>query len=173
MQFNSVIFIGMAGVGKSAIGKTVALHLGLHFIDIDDLISNEFGAPLHDIINRYGESEFQRIESQFVVKSLGDQHILSPGGSFIYQNNTIDSIKNTTLFIYLFDTPEHILSRIPDIQSRGIIGINNKSFEELCVERHLLYESAANVKFNLNVYGFDVVTHQIIQYLKCLGVGRF
>ena len=42
----SIIFLGMAGVGKSSIGKSVANELALNFIDTDKVISDHYRQPL-------------------------------------------------------------------------------------------------------------------------------
>ena len=59
MQINSFIFIGMAGVGKSSIGKAVAKAIQLPFIDVDTLISEAYGASLQDIIAMLVENSFK------------------------------------------------------------------------------------------------------------------
>lgn len=164
MQFKSIIFIGMAGVGKSSIGRLVASHFNLPFIDTDKLISGDRHLPLNQIIDEIGADQFNRLEAHYVEKSLDELSIISPG-SFAYSEDCINRIRDDVVFIYLFDEPHNIKSRIPNIETRGILGLNEKSFEELCFERHDLYKRVANVQFNVNHYGFDEVTNQIIQYL--------
>lgn len=165
MQINSVIFIGMAGVGKSSIGKEVADYFKLPFIDTDKQISGDRHLPLNKIIDQIGIQEFNELEATYVEKSLNKMAIVSPGGSFIYSTDCINKIRNDVIFIYLFDEPKNIKARIPNIETRGIVGLKEKTFEELCFERHHLYKNVANVQFNINHYGFDQVTNQIIQFL--------
>ena len=40
---NSISLIGMAGAGKSSIGKKLAKHLEFHFVDSDLLIEEKYG----------------------------------------------------------------------------------------------------------------------------------
>ena len=45
-NIKNVTFIGMAGCGKSTIGKALSLNLGIDFIDTDLLIEDKFKASL-------------------------------------------------------------------------------------------------------------------------------
>ncbi len=164
----SLIFIGMAGVGKSTIGKSIAQHFNLNFIDTDKLISNHYHMSIQNLILKVGDKKFNEIESEFVVRGLADLAVISPGGSFVYAQNVIDKIRNNVLFIYLFDEPQNIINRISNLESRGIVGLNDKSFDELCYERHDLYQKIAHVQFNLNQYSFNEVTNQLIEYLMLI-----
>ena len=167
-MIKSIIFIGMAGVGKSSIGKAVASHYNFKFIDTDRLISADYSQPLSQIIDDIGSEKFNQLEANYVRKSVDDRAIISPGGSFIYSTETINEIKKDVVFLYLFDEPDNIKARISNLETRGIVGLDKKTFEELCFERHELYQGVANVQFQLNHYGFDQVTVQIINYLDKL-----
>ena len=156
----------MAGVGKTSIGKLVSQYFKLKFVDTDKLISNDYNDSLQAVISKLGEAEFEKIEAQYVCNAMSELSIVSPGGSFIYSVDTIEKIKDDALFIYLFDEPNNIKKRILNLHTRGIIGLKDKTFEQLCFERHELYEKVANIQFNLNHYSFDDVTNQIIEYLK-------
>ena len=168
MHIKSIIFIGMAGVGKSSIGKMVANYFSLNFIDTDKLIANDYNDSLNNIIDSIGSQKFNEIEAKYVIDSVSSQNIISPGGSFIYSIDIIEKIKHDVVFINLFDEPKNIKSRILNLETRGIVGLEEKSFEELCFERHQLYQQVANIQFNLNHYSFEDTTDQIINYLEQL-----
>jgi len=53
-----ITLIGMAGVGKSTIGKLLASHLGYSFVDVDDLIKQRIGGQLQDYLEEKGDSAF-------------------------------------------------------------------------------------------------------------------
>ena len=167
-MIKSIIFLGMAGVGKSTIGKLCAQQLHLKFIDTDKILIDKYHDSIQNIILKFGEKKFNEIESQLVIDSIGDFSIISPGGSFIYGSETLNSIMNDVIFIYLFDDPNNIKARIPNLYSRGIVGINEKSFETICHERHELFIKYAHIQFNLNQTGFDEVSHQAVHFIKSL-----
>ena len=53
-NIKNVSFIGMAGCGKSTIGKALSQDLGINFIDTDLLIENKFKASLEEIKKNHG-----------------------------------------------------------------------------------------------------------------------
>ncbi len=155
------IFLGMAGVGKTSIAKSVSHQLSLKFVDTDLLIIADFKQELNSLIQSVGPDKFIDIESEYVLKNLQKETVLAPGGSFIYAKKAIQKIKNDVTFIYLFDEPDNILNRIPNIHTRGILGLENKSFYELYLERHRLFSDIAHFQFNINHLGFLETTNQI------------
>ena len=171
MLKKTTIFLGMPGVGKSAIGRDVSNALNVPFFDTDKVISNEFNQPLHTVIKEIGEPTFLKKEAETVVRLADKPCIISPGGSFIYSKSTIKLLKKRAILIYLYDTPFQIYNRIPNIESRGIIGLNDRTFEELFVERHHLYKDGAHLQFNINHYGFDTTTAHIIDSLLLMNTG--
>ena len=162
----AVIFLGMAGVGKSSIGAEVSRYFDLSFIDTDRQIESLKKTKLSTLISSIGEDQFQVLEADTVVNNIKSNTIISPGGSFVYAADTIQQCRDQIILIYLHDTAHNIKQRIPNIAERGIIGLKNKSFETLFNERHKLYINACDVQFNINHHGFSKTTNHIIEYLK-------
>ncbi|MGC6368078.1 MAG: shikimate kinase [Candidatus Marinamargulisbacteria bacterium] len=162
----SVIFFGMAGVGKSSIGSDVSKHLNLSFFDTDKIIETKNGTRLSDLIENLGIDKFKALEATTVIDCLGQNTVISPGGSFIYAEDQIKLIRHQAMFIYLYDEMSNILNRIPNLHTRGIIGLENNSFEDLFNDRHQRYTSVCDVQFNINHHGFKKTTDHIIEYLK-------
>ena len=48
---NNITFIGMAGSGKSTIGKAISMKMDVSFIDTDLLIEKQYKASLEEIKN--------------------------------------------------------------------------------------------------------------------------
>ena len=59
---NSISLIGMAGAGKSSIGKKLAKHLKFNFVNSDLLIEKKYGKSLPDILSQNGNKKFREIE---------------------------------------------------------------------------------------------------------------
>lgn len=51
----NITLIGMAGAGKSTIGKALAKRLNYTFIDVDSLITQKIGMPLQALIDKQGD----------------------------------------------------------------------------------------------------------------------
>ena len=167
-MIDTLIFIGMAGVGKTTIGSIVAKKCNLQHIDIDKEISRIYNTPINKLIQKIGSSKFQQLESSLVKKNIKKNKIISPGGSFIYSQDTIKKLAPNVIFIYLFDSYTNIKNRIPNIETRGIIGLENKSFKDIYNEREPLYAKTADFKFDLSTQSFDECTQNIIQTIELI-----
>ncbi len=57
-----VYLTGFMGVGKSAVGRELALRLGRRFIDLDAHVERAAGAAVATVFARRGEKAFRRLE---------------------------------------------------------------------------------------------------------------
>ncbi len=142
---SNITLIGMPGVGKTTLGKVLARQLNYQFLDTDTLIQAKTGHPLQDLLNQEGEAAFLDIEKKVVLDQINlNNTIISPGGSVIYTQEAMHHLKAISTIIYLKDTFENIQKRIPNLNSRGIVGLGGKTLFELFQERELLYEKYAD-----------------------------
>ena len=80
---NNIVLTGMPGAGKSTIGVLLAKVLGYSFIDADILIQDSQGMLLREIIAKYGDDGFLKIEND-VNKGITDEHVvIATGGSAV------------------------------------------------------------------------------------------
>ena len=68
-KLNNISFIGMAGCGKSTLGKAISDELGINFIDTDLLIEKKYQATLEEIKIDNGY-EFVRAAEEEVILNL-------------------------------------------------------------------------------------------------------
>ena len=80
-----VTLIGMAGAGKSTVGRAVAERLGWAYVDTDHLIESTYGARLQDVTDALDKERFLDVEAR-VIQSLRMQRaVLATGGSVVYR----------------------------------------------------------------------------------------
>ena len=66
-----IAFVGMAGVGKSAVARRVATALGVECIDIDAEVSAvRGGQSVSSIFDEIGEDEFRALETAALLDAL-------------------------------------------------------------------------------------------------------
>ena len=63
----NITLIGMAGAGKSTIGRVLAKRLEYTFIDVDRLITEKAGVPLQVLIDKQGDSSFVKLEEEAIL----------------------------------------------------------------------------------------------------------
>lgn len=142
--------IGLPHSGKSSLGKRACRGKGMGFIDTDNLIQNKYKKPLIEIINEKGQKKFLKIENEIYNSLSCSNTIISTGGSIIYNDNSINHIKNTlnSPIIHLHLSFDEFKKRFTDIETRGIINPNNLNLEThleyFYRERILMYNSVAD-----------------------------
>lgn len=148
----NITLIGMAGAGKSTIGKALAKRLDYTFIDVDRLITDRTGMPLQVLIDKQGDSALLRFEEEAIL-GLGqvDNCIISPGGSVIYSEKSMVYLKNISKVFFLDASFRSIARRIPNARRRGIVGLRDRSLKELFEERLVLYNKYAD--FSVKIRG--------------------
>lgn len=142
-ETNNFALVGMAGVGKSYIGKKIAEISNYEYIETDKLIAkqaNQEGKEYHLL----SDDDFLRIEKD-VCMNLGDLtgKIIDTGGSVIYDEDVMHKITKLAHIIYIKDNIDVIKDRF---NSRGpvpLMRIEGKTFEQLFSERQPLYEKYA------------------------------
>ena len=154
----NITLIGMAGVGKSALGEELAKRLNYKFLDIDELIEEKTKLKLQEIIDSSGEDEFLKIEEKAVL-ALGelDRCVISPGGSVVYSKAAMGFLKKNSIVVFLDAPFESINARITNRAIRGIVGLKRKNLKAIFEERLPLYKKYADITiempadFNINV----------------------
>ncbi|RXA16914.1 shikimate kinase [Methanosarcina sp. MSH10X1] len=146
----NITLIGMAGAGKSTIGRVLAKRLGYTFIDVDHLIMENTGVPLQTLIDNEGDSALVRFEEEAILRlEQVDNCIISPGGSVVYSEKTMEHLKKMSRIIFLDAPFRSIVRRLPNARKRGIVGLRDRSLKELFEERIVLYRRYADFSIKL------------------------
>ena len=140
---NNITFIGMAGCGKSTIGRGIADRLDVNFVDTDVLIENKHHLSLEQIKQEYGY-KFVREEEEKVILGLSNfDKVISTGGSAIYSLKSMDHLKTFSKIVYINTPLEIIIERIDIGQERGLAVPDGMTIPEVYSERETLYEKYA------------------------------
>ena len=143
---NSISLIGMAGAGKSSVGKELAAALDLSLIDSDDLIENQYDQTLQSILDQQGHIKLRAIEESVLTSINFDQTILSTGGSAVYSPKAMRYLQQHSMVIYLEVPFAQILERVSSFLNRGFAREPEQTIEEAFLERQGLYAEYAHHK---------------------------
>ena len=136
---NSISLIGMAGAGKSTVGRELANILNFRLIDSDLLIEEQQGKSLQKILDDEGYIKLREIENS-VLKNLHFREIiLSTGGSAVYSDEAMKHIQQNSKVIFLDVSFNEILERVPNFHERGFAKAPSQSIEDAFEERQELY----------------------------------
>ncbi|MCB1427589.1 MAG: shikimate kinase [Nitratireductor sp.] len=109
----TVVFVGMMGCGKSAIGRLLASELELPFHDSDAEIVEAAGMPIAEIFSRFGEDYFRKGEQRVISRLLSEgPGVLSLGGGAFLAANTREEIAQKGISIWLKADIDLLLARV-------------------------------------------------------------
>ena len=77
-----IYLIGLPGVGKSTVGKELALKLEYDFIDLDLYIEELMNKKIPDIFNEFGEDFFRELEKKALNNMLEKENVVVSCGFF-------------------------------------------------------------------------------------------
>ena len=136
---NSISLIGMAGAGKSTVGRELANILNFRLIDSDVLIEEQQGKSLQKILDDEGYIRLREIENSVLKNLHFKEIILSTGGSAVYSDEAMKHIQQNSKVIFLDVSLNEILERVPSFHDRGFAKAPSQSIEDAFEERQELY----------------------------------
>lgn len=162
----SVTLIGMAGTGKSTVGRELAAALGLGHVDTDRVIESYFGADLESVFQRLGRQHFLEAEES-LVSGLTVRHcVISTGGSVIYGPSAVARLKELGPMVFLRTRLETIQHRLAQAGERGLAIAPGQTLEDLYAERQPLYKDAADFIVDTDEIAPPAVAGAIVRWLN-------
>lgn len=102
MMSQHVFLVGMAGSGKSTLGKNLANHLGVPFIDTEARVSMMMGMPIGDIYQKLGESFYQNAETGVLMELVGETpSVISTGSDMPMVKENVQLMQNHGIIIHV------------------------------------------------------------------------
>jgi len=118
----SIIFVGLMGAGKTAIGRKVAGLLGLNFIDSDHEIEEVSRTTIPDLFELYGEAEFRALEQRVISRLLeSGPRVLSTGGGAFMNEQTRTAIAGQGVSVWLKADIDVLMERVSKKQNRPLL----------------------------------------------------
>ncbi|MDX9909219.1 MAG: shikimate kinase [Bacteroidales bacterium] len=126
-----IYLIGYMGSGKSTLGRRLAGHAGLQFIDMDHYIEQRNCKTIPQIFAQEGEEEFRKKERKALeeISAFSDVIIATGGGAPCFFDN-IDFMNRTGITIFLNIDPDILASRLMRSKTERPL-IKGKSKQEL------------------------------------------
>lgn len=117
-----VVLVGMMGVGKSTIGRRLAVRLNMPFVDVDDEIILSANMDIVDIFEKHGEPHFRDGERKVIERLLdGKQKIIATGGGAFIEEQTRAMILQKSITIWLKADLDVLVNRVKRRDSRPLL----------------------------------------------------
>jgi shikimate kinase len=170
----SIVFVGLMGAGKTAVGRKVAQFLGLPFIDSDHEIESVSRMSVPDLFENYGEAEFRALEQRVILRILeGGPLVLSTGGGAYMNENTRLAIAERAIAVWLKADLDLLMERVVKKQNRPLLKNPDPRavMQRLMSERHPVY-AKADVTVTTRDARKETIAEEVIGALAEKLVGR-
>ncbi|MGK5595187.1 MAG: shikimate kinase [Parachlamydiaceae bacterium] len=169
----TIFLTGFPSSGKTSLGKKVARKLKCTFFDSDHLIERICGLSCRAAFIQMGEPAFRLLESSVIANlDCPEGSVVALGGGAILQEENIRLIKSKGFILYLKVDKDILWGRL---RSKKILPAyldstdTKKSFEQLYVSRHSIYEKTADATLHLSCMSEKNVVEKIIEIRKSYG----
>lgn len=162
---NNIILIGPPGVGKSTVGVLFAKECSRPFVDTDILIQAVEGRRLQDILDSDGADRFREVEEQRILQLDLDNHVIATGGSVVYSPAAMAHLKAGSTTVFLNLPCDALLSRIDNLETRGVVLPTSQTFHDMYEERLLLYRRYADAEVDCTGLNHEQVVRRIVSVL--------
>jgi len=173
MDYKNISLIGFMGSGKTTVGKILAYKLNFLFIDLDKIIELAENKSVSEIFKYGGEKYFRDIESEVIKKIYINKNcIFACGGGVVERENNIDFIKQRSLVVYLYISPQQAFKRLKNVEDRPLLGnlsdpnARKEIINNLINKRDILYKNNSSFVINTDNRNPEYITEEIMNQIK-------
>jgi shikimate kinase len=166
----SIVFVGLMGAGKTAIGRKVAQALALPFTDSDHEIEVVSRLTVPELFELYGEAEFRALEQRVILRILeSGPQVLSTGGGAFMNDHTRRAIASHGISVWLKADIDILMERVSKKQNRPLLKNPDPRgiMERLMAERYPVY-ATADVTVPTRDERKEVIATEVIESLAVL-----
>ena len=163
----------MPGGGKSTVGRHLARHLGMAFVDCDHEIESRIGGSIRDYFATHGEPAFRDVEQQ-VIDDLTQraEHVIATGGGAVLRDANRQLLSSRTTVVYLRSTPEELFRRLRHDTQRPLLQVDDpmQRLRELFRDRDPLYRRTAQFVIETGRPSVSALVNMVLMQLELAGL---
>lgn len=146
----NLVFVGPMGAGKTSVGRRVANHLGLEFVDTDQMLEARTGASIPLIFELEGEPGFRQRERMLVAELCARQGLaIATGGGAVLDPDSRRIIRARGFVVHLHVGVDEQVRRLARDRHRPLLQApdRHERLRVLAGQRQALYEEVADLRF--------------------------
>lgn len=166
----TIVLVGIMGVGKSTIGYILSQLLNFQFIDSDHEIESISQSSIPDIFDNYGEFEFRRLEEKVIIRLLNQKvQILSTGGGAFINHTIHEAIQQQAISVWLHSDLNILIPRLMRNQNRPLV--KGKTSDDVSnilkdlLDKRIPFYEKANIHLNCDNQPPKILATNLIQKL--------
>lgn len=145
----NLFVIGPTGAGKTSIGRRLAAHYGLPFVDLDQEIERDCGVDVSHVFEVEGEAGFRQRESALLdTCSRRDGVVLATGAGAVLDPANRRRLTERGFVLWLDSSVEQQLERLARDNRRPLLAGSDRR-ERLAAMAHIrtpLYQEIADLR---------------------------
>ena len=165
---DNIYIIGFMGCGKTTISSYLSRILAMDVIEMDAHLTKKEGMSVNQIFEKYGEEYWRNLETNLIIGMKDyENKVISCGGGVPMREVNVKEMKKNGKVILLTASPETILERTKDDDSRPLLrGRKNiPGITELMEARRPKYEAAADIRVNTDGRPVHEIAEEIVYRL--------
>ena len=109
-----IALIGLRGAGKSTLGRRLAEHLAVPFLDMGIEIERDSGMSLSEIFSLSGQVTYRRLERRCLERLVESypSAVIETGGSLVSEPAAFELLLQACCTIWIKASPEEHMSRV-------------------------------------------------------------
>ena len=163
----AVVFVGLMGAGKTAIGRKLAQALDVPFVDSDHEIESVSRMTVPELFERYGEPEFRALEQRVIERLMKEgPRVVSTGGGAFMNAQTRAAIALNGVSIWLKADLDLLMERVAKKQNRPLLRNPDPRavMQKLMADRYPVY-ALADVIVETRDARREIITAESLQAL--------
>ncbi|QEE23926.1 shikimate kinase [Rhodanobacter glycinis] len=144
----NLFLIGATGAGKTSVGRRLAAHYGLSFLDLDQEIERHCGVPVSTVFEVEGEAGFRRRESTLLDECSRRRGVLlATGAGAVLDPANRRNLVERGYVAWLQTTPELQLKRLRHDTQRPLLAGDDRQarLQAMAEVREPLYREIADL----------------------------
>lgn len=165
-----LVLVGMMGVGKSTVGRMVALQLDRPLFDSDDMIEERTGRTVREIWSTDGEAAFRALETQTLVEALAEpeESVIAAAGGVVLSDRNREALQGADAHVvWLLADVDVLVERVRNGMHRPLLDEDPEgTLRRMHVDRAPLYQEVADAIVSVDHRSAHDVAKAV---LRCCG----
>lgn len=109
-----IALVGLRGAGKSTLGRLLAQHLGVPFIELNRVVEEAYGARIPDLIEIAGIATFRRYERDCLERVIAEHQsaVIATAGGIVSSPDTYGLLLRRAHTVWIKTRPEEHMRRV-------------------------------------------------------------
>lgn len=125
-----IILVGMPCVGKTTVGVLLAKKMGYEFVDLDQMMWDDSGKSVTELLEGLGEEKFLEFEARTlrVAVQSAEPLVIATGGSVVLTQGAREILESQPRVVWLRAPLEAIAQRVENVNRVPlIVGIDDSA----------------------------------------------